>query len=778
MRFQLCCFLVFSFATSLVQLLNAQLPPICPPDEVAVMSPFCEDACIICDIDGFTGRNGRDEDYFLPPDFCTQVQHNGKWIGFIAGSEDLSVRLSVRNCELNFGLEISIYEASDCRNPVRVGSCFGGFTAIPPNTAQVFQNTQPLVIGQHYYIVMDGALDDVCDWEFTVIEGTTQLQPLTVSGPITGPTVVCPNVSLVYYTEVEVGATTFNWTVNGNPVATGQNAEITWAQEGLFELCVTASNACDEADPFCKDVLVRTIPTTVIDTTFCSGDSFTFGDSVITEGGQYTFNFQTLLTCDSNFVINITEETTSSDDLNINICADDILELNGQSYTQAGSYQQILTNQFGCDSILNLTINTIVCDIQASQIVEATSCTNTTDGLVRFSIINGIPPFSYTFTRISGENVVSGNISNLNEEVMLNNLAPGNYQITVLDEFGNNTRILNIQIDTPPILAATSLLSDFNGFNISCFGENDGNIEILPSGGTPPYSINWSDGSNDFQRNSLEATTYAYTLSDANGCQLEGSITLTAPEEITATLLGTNGNCDGQNTASIRFSNVQGGAASYQYRLNNGELVADGSFTQLPAGIYEIEIIDGNGCSSTFIDTLNEATIPSIELGEEIRLIQLGESSRITISSINADTIILTSEVAMNVVDSSEQHLTIMPFESGMLIATAISADGCLVTDSLRFIVNNPRRLYAPNAFSPNGDGINDEFRLFPGQSVSGVEQLQIFDRWGGLVFEQSNTTPFWTGNEAAEGVYIWKAKVIYKDNSEEILSGDVMLLR
>ena len=94
-------FLVFYFSQIFGQPLPCEDPP--------MMTSFCVDACIICDIDGFTGRHESTVVGQAPPGFageCTFQAHNMQWIAFIAGSEDLEVRMSVSNCRDGLGLRI------------------------------------------------------------------------------------------------------------------------------------------------------------------------------------------------------------------------------------------------------------------------------------------------------------------------------------------------------------------------------------------------------------------------------------------------------------------------------------------------------------------------------------------------------------------------------------------------------------------------------------------------------------------------------------------------
>ncbi|MCB9080849.1 MAG: gliding motility-associated C-terminal domain-containing protein [Lewinellaceae bacterium] len=123
----------------------------------------------------------------------------------------------------------------------------------------------------------------------------------------------------------------------------------------------------------------------------------------------------------------------------------------------------------------------------------------------------------------------------------------------------------------------------------------------------------------------------------------------------------------------------------------------------------------------------------------------------------------------------------------GMYTVTA--ADGrCLTSDSIQVMVRRciVYKVYAPNAFSPNGDGINDEFRLFvnPGVVIQTYE-MRIFDRWGNMVFSTRDPETAWDGTwkgqQAAMGTYIFSLYIQYQDDrrvGQETLGGEVQLLR
>ena len=109
---------------------------------------------------------------------------------------------------------------------------------------------------------------------------------------------------------------------------------------------------------------------------------------------------------------------------------------------------------------------------------------------------------------------------------------------------------------------------------------------------------------------------------------------------------------------------------------------------------------------------------------------------------------------------------------------------GCVATERVRVNVSKEYPYFAPTAFSPNGDGLNDEFALYYGASIVAVQQLQVFDRWGNQVFIGKNLASrhgwdgTWNGQALGEAVYVWWATLQLASGIEVIVKGDVTLLR
>jgi gliding motility-associated-like protein len=133
--------------------------------------------------------------------------------------------------------------------------------------------------------------------------------------------------------------------------------------------------------------------------------------------------------------------------------------------------------------------------------------------------------------------------------------------------------------------------------------------------------------------------------------------------------------------------------------------------------------------------------------------------------------------------DFSTQQ-TIAASEDGNYWVTVKDSNGCRGTDSVALTQKCPIRIYMPNVFSPNNDGVNDRFGPLGDKLVK--VHLQIFDRWGALLFETENPDDHWDGRfddkDVDTGIYIWKLE--YDKNQgigsldRQLISGTVMLLR
>ncbi|MEN0002598.1 MAG: SdrD B-like domain-containing protein [Bacteroidota bacterium] len=185
----------------------------------------------------------------------------------------------------------------------------------------------------------------------------------------------------------------------------------------------------------------------------------------------------------------------------------------------------------------------------------------------------GIPPYSYFWSTGATSQTI-------------NNLAPGNYCVTVTDDNLCGT-VECINLDNTPI--NLNLVTN----NLDCPDSNDGSVTAFVSGGTPPYLYNWSNGATTQTVSNLAAGSYTVTVTDAAGCSVSATGIVNAPPPIIVNLNGTDPVCVGDMNGSI-FSSVSGGTPPYSFFWNTGQ--TSQFLTNLSPGSYTVTVTDANGC--------------------------------------------------------------------------------------------------------------------------------------------------------------------------------------
>lgn len=147
--------------------------------------------------------------------------------------------------------------------------------------------------------------------------------------------------------------------------------------------------------------------------------------------------------------------------------------------------------------------------------------------------------------------------------------------------------------------------------DVSCFGANDGAIDVTVNGGTPPYSCSWGHGPVTEDVHNLPAGIYSLNVVDSDGCEADSSFTVREPVILNATVDSTRVTCVGGNDGTITLSAPSGGSGSYEYTISGGSSwQSSGDFTGLTVGTYDVRIRDA-AAPLCFI-----VLDPSLELSE------------------------------------------------------------------------------------------------------------------------------------------------------------------
>lgn len=356
----------------------------------------------------------------------------------------------------------------------------------------------------------------------------------------------------------------------------------------------------------------------------------------------------------------------------------------------------------------------------------------------------------------------------------------------------------SVPVSVSDLSANLLATTNFNGFEVSCGGLSDGGIIIQTNNGIQPFTFTWSDGGTGIEREMLPAGNYQVIVSDNAGCVDTANITLSEPPPIMISGFGENPGCFGGDNGSITVDSIQGGSGNYTLYLNGFEMNPIDQ-TQLPytidevsAGIYEVGVLDGNNCYGFFDLTLTNPPERPININRSSlpgdSIVSLGQTLQLEVqSTFTYDSVTWTTDFEIECLNPPLCDLIrIQPTQTGEIAVEVQDDGGCTSRTSTLIRVSTALNVFVPEAFSPNGDGINDYFTIYSNQ-IESIQRLQIYDRWGNRLFIQENFMPGienlgWDGTanekELNPGVYIFTAEVIYLNGQERVVKGDVTLVK
>jgi gliding motility-associated-like protein len=300
---------------------------------------------------------------------------------------------------------------------------------------------------------------------------------------------------------------------------------------------------------------------------------------------------------------------------------------------------------------------------------------------------------------------------------------------------------------------------------------------VTYSGGLGPYEIAWSNGPADSINRNLLAGTYRVSVTDAIGCTLVDSVMLNSLNPLTARVSGVPPVCPGEN-GSLRIDTIFGGGGFYEVSINGQfflpvEQVAD---IQVPVGNHRAVFQGANDCSVAVNFRVADALRPDFDLPQDTTIL-LGDSIFLDGSLLNQDTAWWSPPNHLS--DPNTATTWANPASSTNYTLHLRTLAQCLFTHNVNITVDERLLVYAPTAFSPNGDGTNDRYALGLGRNVVALKTFQVFNRWGSLMYEG---TDGWNGEfngaSAPPAAYVFYAIVEMADGSERFVKGDFLLMR
>jgi|GEM_PF-985364 len=265
------------------------------------------------------------------------------------------------------------------------------------------------------------------------------------------------------------------------------------------------------------------------------------------------------------------------------------------SLDEGGPYQVTVTDNNSCqfDTTVQVVDSTQLDVFFHEDSIEHVSCYGGNDGRAIVTAIQPETAPTYTWS----PDTIDTNDS------LAYNLAAGTYEVTVDD--GDTAITKSVTINQPNPLEIT--FTGNSTSSLDCNGDADGIIDIDVSGGTSSYAYSWSTGSTQEDLNNLSAGTYEVTVTDANGCTVTASYTISEPDPLSASvLINSEISCYGFSDGKLEATVTGGTGPNYTYQWDDGASqttrIADG----LSEGTYEVTVTDENGCTAADSRTLTQ----------------------------------------------------------------------------------------------------------------------------------------------------------------------------
>lgn len=345
----------------------------------------------------------------------------------------------------------------------------------------------------------------------------------------------------------------------------------------------------------------------------------------------------------------------------------------------AGNYSVTIMDSNGCTSIKSVTISQPASVLSVSVSLQTNViCNGTSTGSVTISVSGGTVPYVYNW---SGTPTGDGTTT-------ITGLTAGIYSVTVTDA-NSDFATVSVTITQPPILLTSCVAT-----NIHCNGENNGLIDLTPSGGNPPYTYLWSNGSANQDLINIGAGVYSITVTDLYGCTATNSVTIAEPSALVLNANSTNATC-GNSNGSIDLS-VSGGTSPYVYNWS-GTPTGDGTnaISNLQSGTYTVTVTDSNGCTKLTSINVWDENGPSISNSSSSSVTCYGDSTGYATISVSGGTPNYDYHWSngSSIFNTSSTSCAITALPAGVYTVTVSDANGCSVFTSI--MISQPTALMA-----------------------------------------------------------------------------------
>lgn len=491
---------------------------------------------------------------------------------------------------------------------------------------------------------------------------------------------------------------TYSWTGANGYVSSSQNLTVLLA--GTYNLVVTDNLGCTKNLSVTitqSTEIIITATTTPIE---CYGDNDATINTTIS-GGNAPYQIQW-----SNLAVGLNQNNLSP-----------------------GNYTITITDNLGC--IKSLTINIPSPPIfTVNPVVTNISCFGANDGSIVLNFVGGIAPVNLIWSDGSPAGIIR------------NNLSAGTYSVIITDS-KPCTILRTFTIIEPQLLVLSANTTNA----LDCNNANSGSINLLVSGGTPPFNYVWNNGIITEDLSNVSAGNYSVTVTDARGCTKFAQYSITRPSPIVITVATTTvANCATNSVTQNFTAQVSGGVPPFQFNWSSGTVSGSNNeiMTTTQNGLVTLTATDAIGCSSNYslnvlLPVLGNPTFTQNSIG----FTSYGIYSILDPIQFNSD---ITGDYISVLWDFGDGtfsnelnpiHTYLIPNDYYLVTQTVTYPFGCVYVSNLALKVEKGYLLVMPTAFTPdNNDGVNDTLRPVS-KGLKNI-RLDIYDTWGSLIYSET----------------------------------------
>lgn len=450
----------------------------------------------------------------------------------------------------------------------------------------------------------------------------------------------------------------------------------------------------------------------------------------------------------------------------------------------------------GLDPIAYLSIDSPACQVLKINLNTPAACNSIAPNGSDFIIVG---PSNVTISSATGTGCIPGGFTSAVELTLSQPIAvDGLYKVRALIGNDANTVIDSCGRILPPGLEIAFKVNSFNGIlkalpdsticnqgsTVSLYGINDGppppggfNYLWTPNTGVQNPASLVTDLTIQYMRN-----FYVLTTIDANGCYLRDSAKIIV-QPFHAELSPLKAAVCFDDPLQLRAS----GGDHYSWydnaALTNTPVTLDCTGCPEPKALppvgdisYYVLVTNSVGCKDTLKADITVNPLPVIESFPEDTTIAYGKSAQLYVTGGE----IYTWYPGSTLNDSYSPMPLATPRETTYYEVIGTNEFGCRSTDTSIVRINFRSEVFMPNAFSPNGDGVNDVFKI-ENLKFQKVLEFRVFDRWGNQMYESTDTKGWdgaYKGKKANPDVYYYIIRLGYADEMVETYKGDVTLIR